>query len=260
MRNAAGTSSRAVRWKPARDALWRLLDPHVRPGATVAVVGAGNGYDVPLRRLLRRAGRVDLVDLDGAALARTAARLRRPASMRIVEADVTDGAADAIVHAALAGRTLDPAALPDARPVGAGFYDVVVGDLLFSQLLYPALKDAGLTSQVTDPVLLRDGQALTDAVVARLHASAPAGVVVCVNDVLGWWARHEQPFTLDEVLDLARRSGVPAALDLVATGNRPFGSEVRPTGVLDEALWRWPFSAGTDYLVHGTVSARATGP
>src|SRR5258708_7407755 len=79
-RNARGTGARLERWTPARDALWQLLDPYVAAGARVAVVGAGNGHDVPLRRLAERAGHVDLIDLD--ARAARGARGRVPADLR----------------------------------------------------------------------------------------------------------------------------------------------------------------------------------
>ena len=73
-----------------------------------------------------------------------------------------------------------------AAPVGDGPYDVVIGDLLFSQLLHPALANAELPAELIDEVLMGEGPALTDAVLARLFAAAaPGGHVVCVHDVLG---------------------------------------------------------------------------
>ena len=53
--NARSTSVRRRRWDVVRDAAWALLDPVVGEGARVAVVGAGNGDDLPLERLARRA-------------------------------------------------------------------------------------------------------------------------------------------------------------------------------------------------------------
>lgn len=50
-----------------RDALWQLLDPLLSPTARVAVLGAGNGDDLPLDRIAARARDVSLIDLDGAA-------------------------------------------------------------------------------------------------------------------------------------------------------------------------------------------------
>ena len=69
-RNANGGVRRMWRWRATRAAAWALLERHVAPGATVAVVGAGNGHDLPLRRLGRRAGRLDLIDLDPRRAAR----------------------------------------------------------------------------------------------------------------------------------------------------------------------------------------------
>src|SRR5437763_924692 len=74
-RNARGTAARLERWAPARDALWALLDRYVADGARVAVAGAGNCHDVPLRRLAERAVRVDLLDLDPRAAREARKRL-----------------------------------------------------------------------------------------------------------------------------------------------------------------------------------------
>src|SRR3954447_26110736 len=79
-RNARAEPGRRARWAPARDALWAMLDPLLEPGATVAVVGAGNGDDLPLTRITGRAAAVTLIDLDERALRR--ARRHLPRSLR----------------------------------------------------------------------------------------------------------------------------------------------------------------------------------
>lgn len=256
--DAVAAWSRALRWRPARTALWRLLDRHVTSGAAVAVVGAGNAHDVPLGRLGRRARHVDLIDCDAAAL-RRARRRALPRRPRAIVQDVTLGAADTITQAA--ANDWPPvlhAARGQPRQLPAP-YDVVVADLLFTQLLYPALTDAGLSRATIGDVLACDGQALTDAVVARLHASAPGGLVIHVHDLLGWWPGHPQPFTLGEVLDLADQEP-QAALELAQQGNTPWGCDARQASlrhnaeILDTAFWRWPFSPGVDYLVCATVA------
>lgn len=112
---------------PARH--WQLLDRHVQSGNRVAVVGAGNSDTVPLRQ---RAGRVDLIDLDEAALTRS-----NLLNMNV--SDVTFGRADAIAHATIHHAT-PPPDWPRLYPTGA--YDVMIADMLFTQLLYPALSDA----------------------------------------------------------------------------------------------------------------------
>jgi hypothetical protein len=274
-RNAQASRARFARWRPARAATWEVLDAVVVQGARVAVVGAGNGHDLPLGRLARRSGALDLIDVDPRVVHRTA-RATRHRHVRPVVEDVTAGAADAIVRAAVAGAEAttagavgaeagpgarDPAALlqPVRGPVGAGAYDVVVADLVLTQLLYPALRDAGLPGTAVKDALDRYGQALTDAVVGRLVASAPGGAVVVLHDLLGWWARHEQPFALDDVLDLAA-TDPDAALALAATGTVPKGCD--PREALERAgvrpgpprFWRWPFAAGADYLVCATVA------
>jgi SAM-dependent methyltransferase len=263
-RNAA-RAGRRRRWRPARAALWRLLDAHVPAGARVAVLGAGNGDDLPLHALARRAAAVELVDLDPAAAAR--ARRRLPSGrrrVRVVAEDVTLGAADALVARAT-GAPAAPAP-PAARPPLPGApYDVVIADAVLSQLAYPALRDAGLDGAAIDRALLGGGQALTDAVVARLLASAPGGVLVIVDDVLGWWAGHPQPFALDAVLACAAREGPGAARALVRRGSPAYGCDaeaaLRRAGgeLLDIAFWRWPFAPGAEYLVCGRVARSRRG-
>ncbi|WCB96172.1 hypothetical protein DSM104299_04928 [Baekduia alba] len=255
--NARGDRARRRRWRPARDAVWALLEDLIAEGARVAVVGAGNGDDLPLGRLARRAGLLDLVDLDAAALAGAVKRAGGGATTRALTEDVTGGAADAVIAQAL-GRA--PAGAPravPAAPVGDGGYDVVICDLILTQLLYPALKRAGtLSGAEIDAVLLAHGQAVTDGVVARLHASAP--VVVILHDLLGWWKGHQQPFALDAVL----RARPDAALRLARGGSLPYGCDpwlaTRAVGgrVAKTAHWRWPFSPGADYLVFGLVTTR----
>jgi hypothetical protein len=247
----AGAAGRRKRWRPARDAVWALLEDLVVPGASVAVVGAGNGDDVPLARLAERAGSLDLIDLDPDALARAVERTGGKG--RAVVEDVTAGAADAIIAAAL-GRG-ESRAPEEMAPLGA--YDVVIADLVLTQLLYPALKAAGtLSGREIDEVLLREGQPLTDAVVARLHASART--VVILHDLLGWWKGHQQPISLNTLL----RAPTDQARRLAHAGSTPYGCDpwvaTRSAGarVEREEHWRWPFAAGADYLVFGLVTAR----
>jgi hypothetical protein len=259
-RNARATAARLERWRPARDSLWALLDPFVAGGARVAVVGAGNGRDVPLRRLAERAERVDLIDLD--ARAARGARGRLPAGLRervaVVRQDVTAGIADELARVAARGDLPAPREAP-LEPVGAGAYDVVIGDLLYSQLLYPALRDSPLQPERVGVVLARIDRPLVTSVVRRLHASAPGGVVVHVHDPLGWWAGHPQRVTLEEILEAAE-TDTGAALALVARGHGPTACDPRAIALelgcepVATALWRWPFQEGVDYLACATVT------
>ena len=259
-RNAKGTVARLERWQPARDALWRLLDRYVEQGARVAVVGAGNGHDVPLRRLAGRAAHVDLVDVD--ARAARGARGRLEGSLRrrvtVVRQDVTGGVADELVRIAAGGEIPDVREAPSA-PVGSGGYDVVIGDLLYSQLLYPALRDTALPRERVAVVLARIDRPLVASVVRRLHASAPDGVVIHVHDPLGWWSDHRQPVTLEEILAVAAVD-VAAAHALVARGHGPTACD--PLAIAHEdglepvetAFWRWPFQEDVDYLARAIVT------
>lgn len=255
---AAAAQDRRARWAPARAALWALLDPLLMPGATIGILGAGNGDDLPLRQIAARAGRVDLIDIDprAARRARWTARTRI-ARVRVIEQDVTDGRAAAVLAAAHGGQIPLPA---PSRPIGDGPYDLVVADLVLSQLLYPALHDAGLGAAAIDAALLEHGQPLTDRVIAGLLQATPGGTVVLLHDVLGWWPGHPQPFNLEQLLKLAKRDPARAEAQ-IASGNQPYGCDPlaalcangRPR-VHHTAMWRWPFSPGTDYLVRATVA------
>jgi hypothetical protein len=240
------------------------LEPHLEEGARVAVLGAGNADDLPLRRIAGRAGAVTLIDLDPAAA--RSARRRLPWRLRrrveVVAHDATGGAADRIVLAAARGEAAGEASAPEGPLPGAP-YDLAIGDLLYSQLLYPALVDLGVEEERRAATLRTHAPALTRASVARLHVSAPA--VVHVDDPLAWWEGHEQPADLDEILRRAEAGDLEAALDLVARGIGPTESDpraaLRALGIAPTAtaLWRWPFSDGVDYLARATLARGPAG-
>jgi hypothetical protein len=258
-RNAEAGFGRRRRWGPARDSLWDFVGPLIGDGARVAIVGAGNGDDLPLRRITRRARSVALIDLDPLAARRARQRLGRAerAKVDVIGHDVTEGAADRVV--------LEVADLPDiaaesggdGRPLPGAPYDLVVGDLFYSQLLYPALVDLGIDPDRRAETLMRQAPPLTRAVVARLHASAPR--VVHVHDPIAWWDGHEQPVVPEDILAVAGPDP-EAALALAARGVGPHESDPRaaladlglsPTAT---ALWRWPFAPGVDYLACATLA------
>lgn len=259
--NAKSTGARRRRWGVVRDAAWALLDPVVREGARIAIVGAGNGDDLPLGRLARRAAAVDLIDLDVRAAERARKRVSPVVRRRVraIEQDVTGGAADTVIAAAVSGGEPNgPGAVPRAGLGDGDPYDVVVLDLVLTQLLYPALKGT-MHGSAIDAVLLRHGQRLTDGVVARAwSATGEGGAVVVLHDLLGWWDGHPQPFALDRLLALAHDE----ALTLAQRGSLPYGcdpwSATRRAGAHVETtgLWRWPFSPGADYAVFGLVTRR----
>jgi hypothetical protein len=258
-RNAAAGALRRWRWRDTRAAAWALLEQHVPAGATVAVVGAGNGHDLPLRRLGRRAGRLDLIDVDARALQRTRRRLRLSGVRAdAITQDVTGGAADVLLRHIVApgsGRPSSAAVAP--VPIGRPPYDVVIADQFLSQLLYPALSDSHLSRRAVDAAMRTHGQLLTNTVVAALAASG--ALLVLIEDVLGWWAGRDQPFTIDEIL-AAAESDPERALELVQRSKQARGCNGRTalalTGaqVVDRSFWRWPFAPGTDYLVCATVA------
>ncbi len=104
--------------------------------------GAGNGDHDPARADRRRAGEVALIDLDGPAI--RAARRRQPTSRC-----APDRCGRARRHRRRCGRDRDRrrrtarsrAPVLCEAPLPGAPYDLVVGDLLYSQLLYPALVD-----------------------------------------------------------------------------------------------------------------------
>jgi hypothetical protein len=294
-RNAGAELDRQRRWAPARDALWDFIAPWVDEGARVAIVGAGNGDDLPLRRIARRAGEVVLIDIDPRAAQGARRRLRwaERRKVAVVGHDATRGEADRIALAALWGGEADSAGgaaceagtgtVPRASrgddmelgwdrparhaprphlPLPGAPYDLVVGDLLYSQLLYPALLDLGVDPDRRAAAIARHAHHLTRAVVACLDASAPR--VVHLHDPLAWWGGHEQPVALEEILATAASDGPGAGLALAARGIGPCESDPRaaladlgitPTAT---ALWHWPFADGVDYLVCATCAAGPT--
>jgi hypothetical protein len=260
-RNATAQGERRALWLGAQASCWNLLDPLIQPGAVVGIVGAGNCDDIPLAQIAERALRVDLLDLDPAACRAAIGAAPRGLRPRLVaiDADASGGHADRISAAVVAGRVTQVPG-PDWSPFGEGPYDVLIGDLFYSQLLYPGLRDAGVSDDRIKVALSTYGPALTGLVVSRMHASAADGIVVHIHDPVGWWRGHEQPFTLDHILAIARHSAEDA-LVLLQSGSGPEGTNPRTAvsalgiPVLRTAFWRWPFSPGKDFLVCGTVAS-----
>ena len=259
-RNARAEHDRHARWAPAREALWEFLDVHLPRGERVAILGAGNCDDLPLERIAARAGELTLIDLDTRSI--RAARRRLPRRLRcridVVEHDVTVGAADAIAIAAATGQVPERVVISEAPLPGAP-YELVIGDLLYSQLLYPALVDLNVPAARTSAFLARYAPTLTRSVVARLHVSAPGGLVLHIHDPIAWWPGHPQPVTLERILTAAKRDP-GAALALAGQGTGPRHSDPRAAlssfaiPVHATAMWRWPFAPGVDYLACATLA------
>ena len=265
-RNARAEVGRHARWAPAREAAWELVDPMLAPGARVAIVGAGNGDTVPLDRIADRAGKVALIDLDGPAI-RTARRRqsrRRRRRIDLIEHDVTCGVADVITAAAANGEVPDRPTILE-RPLPGAPYDLVIGDLFYSQLLYPALVDLEVPDARATAFLDRYGPMLTRAVVSRLHVSARDGRVLHIHDPIAWWPGHTQPVTLELILATAEHDPA-AALSLAARGSGPRHSDPRRAiralsiPITATALWRWPFAPGVEYIACATFAGVADTP
>ena len=186
-RNALATPDRRHRWRTVRDRLWNVLDPHMASDARVAIVGAGDADDIPLTRILTRARRVDLIDLDQVstkrALYRESPRLR--ARARVIREDVTGGAADAIVRGARRSRAPRTTRALDA-PIGGGEFVVHVHDALgwWSNHDPGGSIDELLTLPPRDALVRLpsfDGPWGCDV------AGAVAALGVAVTDVATWW-------------------------------------------------------------------------
>ena len=262
-RNARAEVGRHARWAPVREQVWELVEPLLGRGARVAIVGAGYGDTVPIGRVAAGAGEVALIDLDGPAIRtarrRQSRRLRR--RIDVVEHDVTCGAADVITAAAANAAVPDASAILE-RPLPGAPYDLVIGDLFYSQLLYPALVDLEVPDARMAAFLERFGPMLTRSVVSRLHVSAGEGRVLHIHDPIAWWPGHPQPVTLELILATAEHDPA-AALSLAARGRGPHHSDPRPAiralsiPITTTELWRWPFAPDVDYLACATFAGPA---
>ena len=252
-------------WVTAQGACWELLDPLIAPGAIVGIVGAGNCDDLPLTRIAER------------ARPRRPARPRPGGLPRRHRARATDRAHEDPGPGGRRQRRPRRPHLGGGRgrsrrrsadgPTGArsatGPYDVVIGDLFYSQLLYPGLRNAGVPDERIMLALANYGPALTGLVVSACTRARPtaSSSTSTTRRLVG---RHAQPFTLDHVLAVAGpvgRRGAGAAPDRLGPGGHE--SSFRPGAlgipILRTSFWRWPFGHGTDYLACATVAAVATG-
>jgi SAM-dependent methyltransferase len=257
--NADHQHLRFERWSDVRDAAWSFLEPIVERGASVLLVGAGNGDDLPLARLSDVAARITLVDIDADAVERCRTRLSEEQRSRVdvLLTDVTDGAADRVLGS-VGSWWRQTKILPSRAPLANERYDVVIADMLYTQLLHPGLIALGLTRAQQSRAMQRYDAILRDALIARLHASArPGGTIVHIHDLACWTTDHPQPVDLDRVLDrpdaawgrLRRHDACDPLL-----GERAHGTE--PTST---AWWPWRFEPKTSYLVRAcSVPARST--
>ena len=80
--------------------------------------------------------------------------------------------------------------------------------------------------------------------------------MICIEDVLGWWPGHDQPFALDDVLAAEPEEAMRLVERGQAGARRNGRTALTLAGaeVIDRAFWRWPFAGGTDYLVCATVA------
>jgi hypothetical protein len=258
--NAMHQDLRLERWAGVRDELWTLVDPLLAEGASVALVGAGSCDDVPLARITERAARVVLVDFDDSSTGRATSRVptRLADRLHVHVQDVTGGCADLVLRA-----VRDDAPLPDALPLpydalAGGGFDLVVGDMLYTQLLHSGLISLGVFGDRQHELMRRYDPHFTNALVHRIQSSlAPHGHAVHLHDLACWADGHDQPLTIDEVLAdpfwtwtrLKRHDACDPHLVLGRLG----------ADVVDSTWWRWPFEPRKQFLVRATVARAGIG-
>lgn len=258
--NAMHQDLRFQRWAGVRGALWTLVDPVLPAGGRVAIVGGGSCDDVPLARILERASAVDLIDFDPTSTARAVERAgaRARDQLTAIEHDVTGGSADMVLRAVRDDTPL-PEALPlRYDPVGSGDYDVVIGDMLYTQLLHAGLIALQVFGERQHELMRRYDPHLTNALVQRIQGSVhPGGHAIHVHDVACWSTGHSQPLELEEALEdpfwswpqLLRHDNCDPHLALGRLH----------ANVIDSAWWEWPFEPNKRFLVRASVARAGVG-
>ena len=243
----------------------------VQRGPGLCVLGAGNGNDLDLPRLLRLFGEVHLVDLDGEALDRAVAALPDDLRARVILHAGVDlsGALDRIDvwGDGLPGdEALAAFAADRARALAALLgrtFDVVLSACLLSQLCHPFQNTLALSGS--------DWRRLF-AAVSRLHLGTlalltrPAGTGVIACDVLchagaaiAELGRRVPRQRLGEALVRAVQAGViapdPDPRALARQLESPaFAAMVDRAFVTDP--WAWDLGP-TVQVVYGVVFRRA---
>ena len=254
--NAAQQALRLNGWQSTRDALWQVLEPLLQAGASVALVGGGSCDDVPLARIAARAGVVDLIDFDASATARAIDRLAIDArrSITAVACDVTGGCAD-IVLTAVRDATALPQSLPHPYgPVGRGEYDLVVGDMLYTQLLHAGLIALDIVGDRQHELMARYDPPLVAALVQRIQSSVRlGGHAVHVHDVACWSSGHDQPLTIDRMLADPERGFTRLRRHDRCDPHLVLAQLRVP--ITSSRWWRWPFEPNKQFVVRASVVA-----
>ncbi|MEO6866957.1 MAG: hypothetical protein ABI200_02950 [Gaiellales bacterium] len=258
--NAMHQALRLERWQPVRSALWKLVEPLIDATARVAIVGAGSCDDVPLTRMAEHAAHVDLIDFDRSSTDRAIGRLDadQRARVGVIELDVTGGSADLVLRAAR-----DNASLPEALPIPYGPladepYDLVIGDMIYTQLLHAGLLELGIVGKRQRELMRRYDRPLVHGLVQRIEASlGTGGHGIHIHDLACWASGHKQPCSFDEAVadpdhrwtELRRHDNCDPHLVLEGIGAR----------IVDQVWWPWEFEPNKQFLVRATVTRAATG-
>ena len=255
----------------ARVTALALEQPPVEPGASLAVLGAGNCNDLDLPAIAQRFQQVHLVDLDQEALAR--ARARQPAdvaSRLVLHAPVDlSGAFDRLPRfrakpaSAVELANLPRTSLESVRQALPGNYDVVMSTCFLSQLMQSAYIALGPEHKQLHLIACALALAHLRAVVSLL---APGGTAHVVTDAVSTETYplvelfdRQSPLALLEHLEKTENvfsgTGPSFLRRILATDKQvaPFLSG--PARLVDP--WLWPFTEDRTYLVYALTFQRA---
>lgn len=165
--------------------------------------------------------------------------------------DITDGNADEILLAITSGRPWPMSLRGSSDSISEGEpFDLVIGDMLYTQLLHPALTQVRIGKDTKSTAMRHYDAPLTLQAVTRLHASS-AGIVIHIHDLACWSEKHAQKTSLAETLT------DPASLwrNLVRhdSCDPHLAAKSLPGTLVGTAWWHWPFYAKKDFLVRASV-------
>jgi hypothetical protein len=240
------------------------------PGATLAVLGAGNCNDLDLPALAARFREIHLVDLDEEAV--NAVRARQPAEVArqlVLHAPVDlSGAFDRL--AAFKNKPATPAELARlpaasvAKIVGAltGPFDVVLSACMLSQLMHSCYVALGIKHSQLHQLAAALGLAHLRAMAALL---APGGTGLIVTDTISsetyaleelWGERR--PLALLEEIDRGNRTltgTAPSFLRRILREDPEIAARIGSLRLVEPWLWR--FTEDLTFLVYCLAFQRA---
>lgn len=245
--------ARFGRWQKVRDSVWRLVRAKLTPNSRVAIVGAGSCDDIPLMRISRHAACIDLIDFDHTAVDRALKRAKYASHITPEIVDVTEGCADRILDAIAKGKSLPNALALPHKPFSGAPYDLIIGDMLYTQLLHPGLLKLDVEGPKQHMLMRRYDPHLTRSLVLRIQRSlATGGYAMHIHDVACWTNNQPQPIPLERALttpDLTYKS--------LNRHDRCDPHLILPmlnAEIIEHAWWSWPFEPNKSFLVRASVA------